>query len=811
MMFRGSANRLSRCGWPTLAAVLACVPFLGGLSATRVFHIRDLGMYFWPRHLWLRQSVLARDWPLWDPYAGGGQSAVSDALNQFFLVPTVLIRLVAPAVIGFNLWIAVPFPLTAIGTWLWLRRRVSPAAAFVGSAVASVAGPVVSTGNFPNLSWTVVFIPWTLWSVDRLCDEPRFTRFATLAACVGLQALAGEPVTFSASCALILAYAALAMPFDRWRAWGTRLLRVGAALATGVLLSAVQIVPLLVAVSRSQRAVDVDVSYWSFHPLALVETLLPHLFGHVRHGFVHTFPWMAALNNGREPLFYSVYVGVGAASLALIGGRDATGRRWRLFWSAVCLAAMLCALGKYTVVYPSLQRVLPVLQTFRFPVKYLVPCVFALAALAASGAEVLLAHSRGAGIMRRPVGLWLFLGGIAAITGVVWVGGLVQPEWTESIWVALGRAVGLDDPDQGAEWMLQAAAPLWLRLSVVSMLIAFLVAVVWRRHRLAPLAAWTLCAVAVIDPISVNHDLHPTLPAARLGPPEWVDKTREHPLDRVYIAGRLRKGTSETERLDAPSRFPVPFEWDVQEAITLVTTQFSHTPAAWGVRELISYDLPQLWPREYMVMLGVFREATPENRLRFLRRTGMRYCFLQEPPFPGAPRLIAPALSEPMALYECYDDPRRVYITDTALVEPNLRRQLDLLFDEHHDPRASVVLEREAPAPAGDPASGVPVPAARVIRERNTELVVSAAVGPSGGYLNVMDSFDPFWRVEVDGHPAELLRANALFRAVRLPPGPHDVRFRYHPTHFYAGLSVTCITAVLLLLGCWATRRTRTI
>jgi hypothetical protein len=316
----------------------------------------------------------------------------------------------------------------------------------------------------------------------------------------------------------------------------------------------------------------------------------------------------------------------------------------------------------------------------------------------------------------------------------------------------------------------------------------------------------------VIDPITVNHDLHPTLPAARLGPPEWVEKTRDHPLDRVYIAGRLRKGTSETERIDAPSRFPVPFEWDVQEAITLVSIQFSHTPAAWGVRELISDDLPQLWPREYMVMLGVFREASPENRLRFLRRTGMRYCFLQEPPYPGAPALIEPALAEPMALYECHDDPRRVYVTDAALVEPNLHRQLDLLFDEHHDPLENVVLEREAPVPAGDPASGVPIPAARVLRERNTELVVSAAVGPSGGYLNVMDSFDPFWRVDVDGRPAELLRANALFRAVALPPGQHEVRFTYRPTHLYAGLGVTGLTGVLLLLGCWAsTRRARPI
>jgi hypothetical protein len=90
---------------------------------------------------------------------------------------------------------------------------------------------------------------------------------------------------------------------------------------------------------------------------------------------------------------------------------------------------------------------------------------------------------------------------------------------------------------------------------------------------------------------------------------------------------------------------------------------------------------------------------------------------------------------------------------------------------------------------------------------RNTELVVSAAVGPSGGYLNVLDSYDPSWTVEVDGTPAQLLRANALFRAVRLAPGEHEVRFAYRPTAVYAGLGITSATGAMLLLGCWAAGR----
>jgi hypothetical protein len=151
----GPLPRVRRGWWAAGAAIVALLPFAGGLSADRVFFVRDLGAYFWPRHLWLRQAWQAGDWPWWDPFAGAGQSAVADGLNQFFLLPVTLVRLVLPDIPGFNAWVAAPFPLLAAGMWLWLRRWVSPFAAFVGAATLTVSGPVLSSGNFPNFSWAV--------------------------------------------------------------------------------------------------------------------------------------------------------------------------------------------------------------------------------------------------------------------------------------------------------------------------------------------------------------------------------------------------------------------------------------------------------------------------------------------------------------------------------------------------------------------------------------------------------------------------------------------------------------------------------
>src|SRR6202035_704258 len=100
--------------WPALAVLAACVPFARGLSLTKIFYIRDLNTFFWPQHLWIRGSLMAGSWPLWDPYAAAGQATFPDALNQLFLPPVLLLRAL-PAVPGFNLLVAAPFPVAALG------------------------------------------------------------------------------------------------------------------------------------------------------------------------------------------------------------------------------------------------------------------------------------------------------------------------------------------------------------------------------------------------------------------------------------------------------------------------------------------------------------------------------------------------------------------------------------------------------------------------------------------------------------------------------------------------------------------------
>src|SRR5262245_12390959 len=375
---------LPRWRWPVLVVLAACVPFAAGVSLTSIFYIRDLSQFFWPRHLWIRRTLFSGSWPLWDPYVSAGQAVFPDALNQLFLPPALLLRLL-PAVPGFNLWVAMPFPLAALGAWLFLRRHLSESSAALGAVVFAVSGPIVSTANVPNLSWSVAWIPWMLWAADRDRCAPCTRSFALLTMIVALQMLSGEPVTLAGTIALLIAYVVIiqSAPASSLRARFRGVARMIGAAAVATAIAVVQLVPMVLAARESTRGqLRVD-NFWSIHPLWFVESLLPQLFGNTFLQYNTELVWITPLNSGREPFFFSLYVGTIALLLSVLGTLVGS-RRWRFFWLAVVVVSVVLAFGSYVPVYPLLQWLVPPLRSFRYPAKFLVFASFGIAALAAN-------------------------------------------------------------------------------------------------------------------------------------------------------------------------------------------------------------------------------------------------------------------------------------------------------------------------------------------------------------------------------------------------------------------------------------------
>src|SRR2546425_8750442 len=92
--------------------------------------------------------------------------------------------------------------------------------------------------------------------------------------------LSGEPVTMVGTLALLAAYVGTCVEAPASVRTRARMVaRVAGAVMVAVLLSAVQLVPMALAVQASPRGLIQADNLWSIHPLWLVESVLPRVFG----------------------------------------------------------------------------------------------------------------------------------------------------------------------------------------------------------------------------------------------------------------------------------------------------------------------------------------------------------------------------------------------------------------------------------------------------------------------------------------------------------------------------------------------------
>jgi uncharacterized membrane protein YfhO len=100
--------------------------------------------------------------------------------------------------------------------------------------------------------------------------------------------------------------------------------------------------------------------------------------------------------------------------------------------------------------------------------------------------------------------------------------------------------------------------------------------------------------------------------------------------------------------------------------------------------------------------------------------------------------------------------------------------------------------EGEATSARGLPAAG----SARVrIVSDEPEHIEIELRSSEPGYLVLSDAHAPGWRASIDGEPAPILRANALFRAVQVESGASTLTFRYASTPLRRGLLLAGLAA----------------
>lgn len=752
-------------GWP-LAPVLAllvaawallALPWLSGRYAIPW----DAKAHFLPQAQFLAASLARGESPFWAPFVFAGHPQAADPQSLIFSPPFLLLALLEPAP---GNWAADTTVLAAMLAgmiavvllfrdrgWHWAGGLIAALAFGFG---ASMIWRIQHTGQVLSM----VHFALTLLFLSRALERPSWRYGIAAGVAAAFMVLGRDQVALLAVYLLTtfvvwhwLTGASATAGASVWRRFRQSLLPllcgalVGAAIvALPVLMTA------LVAEESNRPAIDfVGAGRGSLHPALLVTALAPDVFG--SSGPMADYWGPPSYTWRGTDLFIAQNMGqlyIGAVPVLLLLAGLFSGLVWRreVRFFTLALAAMLVyALGWYTPVFRLLHAHLPGVDFFRRPADATFLIGYFAALLAGYVAHRLFADPLWQ--PRRPA---VALAGAAVLGGFAFAAGLA---------LHFGK-------------LAAAAPPLLIAAAIVT---GGSIAIILARRiePLRPVAAALVLVAYTIGDLAYSNGPGgaTTLPRAHY---EMLEPDTRNPtiatLKRL-VAG----GQSETHR----------------DRVELIGLGF-HTPNAsltHGLENTLGYN---------PVRLDVYSRATgagdtaglpgdrkftplfPSYRSPLADLLGLRYIAsgvaieeIDKRLAPGDLRLIARTADafiyeNPRAL------PRVAYATRAETADFERIIATGAGFDRDF---ASVVLLEAVAADA----TGARRPGSvRIVSYSNTEVVV-VADGADGGFAVLNDVWHPWWTATVDGAPAELLRANVLFRAVAVPPGRHVVRFRFRP------------------------------
>ena len=707
-----------------LAVVLAAfgARFHAFLSGGTLYR-RDAGFFFVPWRSVLERLLRAGEWPVWNDWMSGGRAFAADPNAAVFWPLSPLVVLLGPTGLSF-LNVAL---LVVLFFWALRRAGLSAPGAAAGTLVLLFSGVFQSLPVFMTTCAAAAPLPLAFAEIGRLTSGAARTclrAVAIAAAAFGLSALGGEPAITLIGAA---AFGGLALAAaGRRRAFP----RAAAALALGLGVAAVQVLPAAAEVARSARGAGMTPEhgalFWSVRPARVLTLLEPRLTGDAAEGPF----WGAGTLDARSPYFDDLALGVLPLLFAAAAWRDRRGR------AALALAAggTLLSFGRFLPGYGLVGRVVPFV---RYPEKWWLLTTFALAAAAAFGVDAVF-FGEGEARERARTSLLKTALVMAVVCGAL----LALCMGAEDLLRKVLWVVGLGAGDASG-----AAVAEVLRVPLLSTTATLLVCAVAfsrsaarftfeEKRRFPVLLGGALALLFLAD---ASRRVAGTCPA---GPPDLYRRetpdialVREQAGDgRFYDDGADDRATVERRARDAGG-------------LDLLRPE---TGAVFGIRYAAENDVDRMTPAA-AVRWAAATAAQPwgEEKARALRAAGV-----------SVVRTAAPG-------------------PDPAGTEELGRTGGDRLV------RIAGARPEFALVPEGEAGSVL------VVERRASRASLRVDVAAPSATLWIGRTFDPNWRARADGREIELRRSGACQTAATLPHGVHDVTLRYENPLFPAGVAIS--------------------
>lgn len=345
----------------------------GQLAVGRPLAGYDVTNYSGPNRLQVTEAIRSGRLPQWDPFRFGGSPLLANP-QAAVLYPFHWALAAVPADRAQGVSLTFHAIVLAGGAYAFARRalEVSPPAALVAGVGVALGGFSHAHAGHYEQATAMAWFPWALLGAHLAASSSKTARAsrwspAGVALCLALVALAGHTQYLHMVLAAVAIYAVATV-----RTWlGVARLVSGAVLGLGI--AAAQLVPTALVARQSIRAGGLTIAEAAQESVAPAQVLSVFL----------SDDW------GRMSVEAWAWVPWAVAALAVIGVTTGTRDRRVLGLGLLVATGVALALGRHAPLYRLAFDVVPGLDLFRVPSRWLLLPAMAIPMLAGLGLDAI--------------------------------------------------------------------------------------------------------------------------------------------------------------------------------------------------------------------------------------------------------------------------------------------------------------------------------------------------------------------------------------------------------------------------------------
>lgn len=718
--------------------------------------LSDIPANEYPWGVFARELIHKGVFPAWNPYAYSGTPFFANAqtgILSAFNVPLWVL----PLNYGIALSAWVKLWLAGFGAYL-LTRELK-----LGFWPGMLAGFSFLLCAF-NVVWlahgtlvgTAAMMPWAFWLGERIVLYRRLGDTVWLAVVTAVAIAAGHPETAIQALGAAFLYIAirlLTVSGQQARERLRGLMLAVAGLTMGVLLSAVELLPVLSAGLGTPGAAFRTGGTGTLPGSVLKTALFPAWWE------LRTLPLPGPLNYN-ERTFY-----VGAAALILACAALVRRGRWRekLPLAILAVLGVTIAFG-FPVTHWIGSDVPPLNRTTTS--RMLLWFELAVPILSAFGLQALIDAPR------RQRAVWFAVVGalMAAVAATIVVHPSLHELRTTINHLRTGRSY--IDPK-----IIALTSVGWW---VIFLTLVGAVLVLLRYTGRTRWAAAGIVLVVAVDLLHFSHGYQPMLSPKEASPPSTPAVVY---LQRHSGAGRV---------------------------VGLGATLDEDYDMVYGLRDVRGYDAPQpsyrnvhLWQLANPTQMAVGQFQVPALTpvgLKVMSLLGVRYLVADpsEVPILALQRSVV-YLGPDAVIYANPSSAPRAIVARRVIAVAGEQAALATVASHGFDPSTDVIIE-------GDQVGAGRLPAVsaggtvRVISEHDSTVTLSAQL-QQADLVMLDDVMASGWTVTVDGHARTPLRVDDVLRGVNVPAGTHVITWSYHVPGLLLGAILSGLAALLLMVA----------